>query len=392
MPDLTGMPALDLAIGLSFVFLLLSLLASTIQEFIAAFFGLRARTLQEGLRNMLAGDKDVVAAFYKHPLIDALYRGKVKREDLGKGGLRRTKGPSYVSPRAFATFVLDAVAPSEGQLNVFKTAEGTLEGLPDAVKSRLQPLLDAAGNDLEEFRKSIEAWYDDSMARVSGWYKRKTQVLLLVIGAAVVIALNANALIVAGRLWSDQTVRAAVVQQAGQAASQPEGDTARARLTNAASDVASVEKIGVPMGWSGDAKPKWGGSGWITTLAGWLLTITAISLGAPFWFDTLGRLSRLRSSGKPETPLPATGSGKPNERVITESRTLAPHLRAGVNDEAEPRAVSGPDLCRDSAGSALRGSILNRESRLRYESGNSAPAPVTWDEERKCCSAWIATA
>jgi hypothetical protein len=37
----------------------------------------------------------------------------------------------------------------------------------------------------------------------------------------------------------------------------------------------------------------------------------AISLGAPFWFDTLGRLSRLRSSGKPEAPLPATGSGKP---------------------------------------------------------------------------------
>jgi hypothetical protein len=50
--------------------------------------------------------------------------------------------------------------------------------------------------------------------------------------------------------------------------------------------------------------------------AGWLLlTITAISLGAPFWFDTLGRLSRLRSSGKPETPLPATGSGSRMSRA-----------------------------------------------------------------------------
>ena len=45
--------------------------------------------------------------------------------------------------------------------------------------------------------------------------------------------------------------------------------------------------------------------------------ILAISLGAPFWFDTLGRLSRLRSSGKPETPLPATGSGKATERILT---------------------------------------------------------------------------
>ena len=318
MPDLTGIAALDLAIGLAFIFLLLSLLASTIQEFIAAFFGLRARTLQEGLRNMLAQDEDVVAAFYGHPLIDALYRGEVKKKDLKQGPLRRTKGPSYVSPRAFATFVLDAIAPSEGQLNVFKTAAGDSEALPGPVRERLQPLLNAAGDDLDEFRKSIEAWYDDSMARVSGWYKRKTQVLLLVIGAAVVLALNANSLTIADRLWSDQAVRAAVVQQANKAESQPDGDDARARLNEAASDVASVEKIGVPMGWSGDAKPKWSGTGWATTLLGWALTIVAISLGAPFWFDTLGRLSRLRSSGKPETPLPATGSGKRNERVVTE--------------------------------------------------------------------------
>jgi len=55
----------------------------------------------------------------------------------------------------------------------------------------------------------------------------------------------------------------------------------------------------------------------VTTLAGWALTILAISLGAPFWFDLLGRFSRLRASGKPETPLPATSSGKPNERIVT---------------------------------------------------------------------------
>jgi len=320
VPDLTGIPALDLAIGLAFIFLLLSLLASTIQEFIAAFFGLRARTLQEGLRNMLAGDKDLVGEFYNHPLIDSLYRGKVKREDIGKGALRRTKGPSYVSPRAFATFVLDAIAPEEGKLNVFKTAEGASKTLPEPIKKRLQPLLDAAGNDLEAFRKSIEAWYDDSMARVSGWYKRKTQVLLLVIGSVLVLALNANTLTIANRLWSDQTIRAAVVQQANQAASQPDGDDPRVRLENAADDVASVAKIGVPMGWSGDAKPNWGGTGWATAIFGWLLTSLAISLGAPFWFDTLGRLSRLRSSGKPETPLPATGSGKANERIVTDAR------------------------------------------------------------------------
>jgi hypothetical protein len=328
MSNLTGIPALDLAIGLSFVFFLLSLLASTIQEFIAGFFGLRARTLEEALRNIFAGDTDIVAAFYEHPLIKTLYRDQgqkanivngdqAQKANFVKGALRRTKGPSYVSPRAFATFVLGAMEPQHGQVNARKTADGD-EPLPDPVKEQLQTLFEAAGKDLNRYRTLVEAWYDDAMARVSGWYKRKTQVILLVIGLVIVPALNANTLTIGSRLWNDQAVRAAVVQQANQAASQPKGNTAGERLNSSANDVARVAKLGVPMGWSGDAKPKWSGTGWITTLGGWLLSIFAVSLGAPFWFDALGRLSRLRSSGKPETPLPATGSGKPNERIVTE--------------------------------------------------------------------------
>ena len=60
-----------------------------------------------------------------------------------------------------------------------------------------------------------------------------------------------------------------------------------------------------------------GTDGIALAVGGWLLTLLAISLGAPFWFDALSRFSRLRSSGKPETPLPAAGSGKSNERIIT---------------------------------------------------------------------------
>ena len=60
----------------------------------------------------------------------------------------------------------------------------------------------------------------------------------------------------------------------------------------------------------------------IRTLGGWLLTVAAISLGAPFWFDTLSRLSRLRSTGKPETPLPASGRGQANERIVTQAPPL----------------------------------------------------------------------
>jgi hypothetical protein len=387
MPDLTGFPALDLAIGLSFVFFLLAILASTLQEFIAAVLGLRARTLEQGLRSLLEDpDKGwkVVDAFYDHELVQSLYRTKapkavtdaaprtkrlprvrarvtsiaakltradarkarrnaVEAKEAGRKAYTqargpiaragaffgRTSGPSYVSPRVFAEVVLDTFLPDkrtairhQTELNEF------LDKLPAALQERVRPLATGAVTDVTKFRKHIEGWYDDTMARVSGWYKRKSQIILLVIGALMVVAINANTLTIGERLWKDPQVRAAVVAKATALASATPSATptpapadsklskAAQQLNLAADDVNDVRKVGVPMGWSGEAKPQLHNlHDWIMTFGGWLLTIAAISLGAPFWFDLLGRFSRLRSSGKPETPLPATGRGLENERV-----------------------------------------------------------------------------
>src|SRR5436190_7946256 len=48
-------PALDTAIGLIFIYLLYSLLATTIKEFIATLFAYRPRMLERGLEQMLDG-------------------------------------------------------------------------------------------------------------------------------------------------------------------------------------------------------------------------------------------------------------------------------------------------------------------------------------------------
>ena len=87
MLNLTGIPALDLAIGLALIYFLLSTLAATVQEFIAAIFGLRARTLEQGLRSMLEDpDKGwtYVDKFYDHPLIKSLYRTPSVLTEKGK--------------------------------------------------------------------------------------------------------------------------------------------------------------------------------------------------------------------------------------------------------------------------------------------------------------------
>ena len=126
----------------------------------------------------------------------------------------------------------------------------------------------------------------------------------------------------------DDAVRSAVVAQADAtrvlATTRPatptpvpgEELTVAARQLRQAADDVKRGRSGHRVSHSAGARKDWPHGVWLGLL-GWLVTILAISLGAPFWFDALGRLSRLRSSGKPETPLPATGSGKSNERILT---------------------------------------------------------------------------
>jgi hypothetical protein len=367
MPDLTGVPALDLAIGLSFIYLLLSLLASTVQEVISGLFALRATTLEQGLRNMLepsrrdakseagsgasqqekqaeadaeSSKKTLVDELYAHPLINALYKEswwplpRRGRSNLWKDG----RLPSYISPRSFALTLVDTLAPNALAPNhkeeplkshdalaaVRMGIDKTSLPIPEGTKRALFALIDNARGDIDAFRQGLEAWFDDAMARVSGWYKRKAQLILCGIALVVTVALNANTLTMAERLWKDPAVRTAVVQQASGSAVSGEAQGATPEdLKKAADNVDGVAKLGVPVGWSGSSTdPRhvdfihpW--YNWVAIVGGWFLTLAAVSLGAPFWFDTLSRLSRLRNSGKPETPLPASGRGQPNERVVT---------------------------------------------------------------------------
>jgi hypothetical protein len=337
--NLTGIPALDVAIGLSFIYLVLSLLASAVQEWIAAILALRSRTLEKGLRSMLNEDdkllagtdvppaaaggtpRDLLVDFFAHPLVRSLYNtsGRVlfrpKSPPWQNGRL-----PSYVSPHAFAVALSDILG-AYGKIPDLEAAIGGL-GIPAGVKYRLLTLVRQSDNDLERFRAQLEKWFDDAMARVSGWYKRQTQWILIVLALILTLALNANSLTVGEQLYKEPTVRAAVVAQATSSSvtGQTSGATPSERLNDAANNVNAVNALGVPLGWAeqaGDPAHVDFDSfrDWVRNLLGWIITVGAISLGAPFWFDTLGRLSRLRSSGKPETPLPATGSGKPNERV-----------------------------------------------------------------------------
>jgi hypothetical protein len=309
VPDLGNLPALDVAIGLAFLFFLLSTVCSGINEGIASFLGWRAKTLEDAVGNLLAHGKwkeerdgkahhrDLATELFEHWRVKALVRDPSSRQ-------RRRKRPSYMPPRAFSLALAETLAKGprgpepekspweladEQILARVKTAMGSLpEGQARALVYKAA--INADGT-LEGFRRQVETGFDDAMERASGWYKRKVQFTIVVLAALVTLGLNVDSVRIGSRLWSDKPVRTAVAAKAAAASD----------AQKAADAVDTVDQLKLPLGWGANNAPDSVGSA-LRRIPGWLISIAALSLGAPFWFDLLSRVARLRGSGVPKEP------------------------------------------------------------------------------------------
>lgn len=293
-----GSPALEVAIGLAFVFFLLSLIVSAGTEAVAWVLKWRAKTLVTGVERLL-GDEQVSSAVLSHPLVQSDVTTPV--------GKHR---PSYVSSRNFALALIQILRKegkaAEGALN---QVESGIDGLcaSSPLGTQLRALLEEADTSMVRFRASAERWFDDGMDRVSGWYKRKSQLVTIAIAVVVAIGLNASAVRIAERLITEPTVRAAVVSKAEKASLEPSEEEGTGGSLTAAGKQAEgaakeIDSLELPILWSAANDPFSSWDAGLVAAAGWLITVIAISLGAPFWFDALGKLAHLRTSGKkPET-------------------------------------------------------------------------------------------
>jgi hypothetical protein len=323
MPNLTGYAPLDIAIGLSFVYLLFSIFCSAVQEAIAGVLEWRAKTLEEALRNMLedegaSGEKGapaavahvdtgVVAALPGPPGGSAsapqqARAGNLHEQLLAHGLIRPMyksgRKPSYLNPKLFALALLDIVAPGQSDDPIEGVGRQiALANIPAGVKDALLGLTKGVAKDRDHLRSLVEDWFNGSMERVSGWYKRKAQLVICVLSLVATVGLNVNTIGIAETLAKDNVVRAAVVADAEKSTIK-EG----AKPKEAATAISEVHQLGVPIGWDKSANEPAQASfesiGEVAhTLGGWLLSFVALSLGAPFWFGLLGKLTSLRTSG-----------------------------------------------------------------------------------------------
>lgn len=298
-----GSDLLDVLIGLFLVYFLFSLLCTGVNELIIGHLArLRAKMLEQGVSRLLA-DTELARQFFAHPLISGLAQQNEKR-------------PAYIPARTFVSGLmavlderLQAAGPDpktagplriSSDLAAFRAAVNGL-GAGPAAKILLRLIADAA--DLAEARQRLEQWFNDGMDRVSGWYKRTTQWWLVVWAALFVAAFNVDSISITQVLLNNSKLRAVLVAAAQETVRTPpvtpptrnEGAT---NITTVAQSsirqvAAQIQQLNLPLGWS--APPE----DWFLKICGLLLSVGALSLGAPFWFDLLNKAVNLRAGGKP---------------------------------------------------------------------------------------------
>ena len=106
----------------------------------------------------------------------------------------------------------------------------------------------------------------------------------------------------------------------------------------------AVKKLDLPLGWDlefGDAPTQLPNDpvSWIQKLLGLLLTIGAIQLGAPFWFDLLSKIVRVRSTGAPPPASDAVRRGEGEETRRGPSETVE---GGGAPPQPPPAAPQTP--------------------------------------------------
>lgn len=322
---------LEVAIGLIFVWLVISVATMEVQTRIGIYLGWRANQLEQSILSMLK-NKEMVNRFYEHPLVLELAlkdkNGSLVRDKKGK-----IKRPDFIPNPVFATAAfevimnagkgvkdvpVDTMSVSEIKENMKDLWEKNLSlaSVTHYLYPNMEKDMQSVKNNTEkfelkmaEYRKNTEGWFNDVMAQTSSWYKIRAQWMAFWIGLALAIILNVDTIHIAQKLWQEPTARAVIVAQA-QAEAQNEAPSENISF-------ATARNLNFPIGWTTTALDSnscglfsvvnyqfvirsagnclsvtslpafnniWG---ILVKMFGYFLSAAAAAQGAPFWFDLL---------------------------------------------------------------------------------------------------------
>jgi hypothetical protein len=194
----------------------------------------------------------------------------------------------------------------------YKKVQELIDILPDSVVDSIETMAKRAqmrAKSTEEgiilLRKEIENSFDSSMERAGGVYKRNAKGVAIIIGITLAITANADTFHIINRLSKDSLLREIIINQAVKVT--PQGSNP--------SDINKIDpneilkEVELPIGWtSANVQQQINSTKYrvnglpvfsvLSMIAGWFVSGIAIAMGAPFWFDLLGKVMNVKNAGK----------------------------------------------------------------------------------------------
>lgn len=269
---------LEVTFGLVFCYAFVALISSSVYEAFSSMFKLRASSLLDGIKALLNDPKFTGLAkdLYNHALVNPRDSGKAITES------QLTFKPSYIAPEHFTIALIDSI---QGAPGTFEELGRKIDLIPDKqLRELLQGMYARAEGKLDRFQAALSGWFDSAMERVSGAYKRNSQLFSFLIALVIAALLNIDSFHLFQALWNHPVISAQLAVPA----------------TTPNASQALTELQSLPLGWvKGVPFPPRS----VSAYFGWLATAFSALFGAPFWFDLLQRLTNLRGTGpKPEDP------------------------------------------------------------------------------------------
>lgn len=265
-----GSSVLELAAGLIFIYLLLSVTASAISGKISEILLWRAKFLEKGMRELILGAdpkinpefvEQLTTQFYNHPSIRALYNDESTITKWLENSSLMGKMKSYVKDagdwvppgkidgKTFTLAVLDMLAPSGDKPNDFETLRNTIKNAAPLQGTQIQQtmltLINNTEGNINGARENIENWFDSVMEQITSRYTKRIHVIAFVIGLIVAVTLNVDTVSVANTLWRNPALREAVSQAAADFATKH--DSAQVPVEDVRRQ---LDVLGLPIGWA----------------------------------------------------------------------------------------------------------------------------------------------
>lgn len=339
---MSGFAILDLVAGMIFIYFLLSVINNSLFEIVAAVLKLRARHLETWIRANFANE---FCQIVNHPTLS--------------GASKSGRSSSYMNSRQFTSAFIEIVCKAQGvlptSLENIRTAISASTTLPESLKNSFllfiakaeasAKLPGSAGTEFDHFYLEMQEWYDSSMQRLTGKLKRHALLFTFFFGVLIATIGNIDSIAIMNHLYSNPEARRELAAGAYAASDSEEyqrlvndfkskkdglelDSTQKGKLDSLSADLDSVMamvtdrkhridtiytslSMSIPMGWENlemekalfkkpSDHPTSDVAFWLRKVLGLLITVLAMCLGAPFWFDVLGKVANLRTSLKPK--------------------------------------------------------------------------------------------